>query len=312
MAIKVAARGSKLSIIQVHEALENLRGEIDYSIITVKTKGDIERNKPLYKISGKGIFEKEVNMALFNGDVDLAIHSAKDMPLEDFDRRICILAVPKRGSRYDAILTKSGMTISQMPSGSIIGTSSIRRIAFLKYKRRDIIPRNIRGNIDTRIKKLYNNQYDAIIAAEAALIRLGVRKFRRLDLHDFIPAAGQGGILIVGLEDNNKINSIVRKVNDPPSFFEVMVEKFFISKLGIGCSIPLGVTSFVKDGYLDLIAGIVNPEFNSLNKVEWRIEIDYNKLCDLDYVREIAEAFIGVFKEKDAHISMEEWRRMMG
>lgn len=308
MRIRIGARGSRLSRAQVDEVQGIIQRDVNFDLIPIKTKGDVNKERPLYEIRAKGLFEKEVNQALLDGRVDVAIHSAKDVPLDTLYGGLTVVSIPRRGSRYDAVVTRDNKGLDELPTASIVGTSSIRRMSFLKYYRSDLVIKNIRGNIDTRIRKLQNGEYDALIVSEAALNRLGIKGYRQLSGKDFVPAAGQGGIMIIGIEGNSKINRIFEEICDPISYFEVMVEKTLISRLGVGCSIPMGLTAFLKDEELYLIAGITDNECTKLIKVGWKTKVVKDRIRDRDYIDWIVDSFDEILRERGGHSYLKRWR----
>jgi hydroxymethylbilane synthase len=243
--IRVASRGSKLSRIQVKIVEEKLRNlGLETEFVEVKTKADLFQNEPLYKL-GKGVFEKEVNEAVIRGDADIAVHSMKDM-LTELPSNLEIYAVLDRESPLDALVSEKDFW--NLESGSTIGTSSIRRKNTVKYFREDLQVRDLRGNIDTRIRKFRDKLYDAIIVADAALKRLKEDvNYYPLNPYDFTPEANQGIIAIVGKRDNIKLKEIISKINNYDVFQEALAERAAISIIGGGCHSPIGVL-FQKDG----------------------------------------------------------------
>ncbi|PNV77188.1 MAG: hydroxymethylbilane synthase, partial [Thermoproteota archaeon] len=188
MKYRVGTRGSKLALAQTEEVLNLLKKEIpgaEFEIVVMRTRGDVDL-KTLYMIESKGIFEREINSAVERGEIDFAVHSMKDLPTSI---ELAIAAVPPRRSPYDVIVTRDGSGIAELPRGARVGTSSMRRISHLKYLRPDLEVVPIRGNVDTRLRKLEN--LDAIVVAEAALERLNLNvKGERIE--EMTPAAGQG------------------------------------------------------------------------------------------------------------------------
>ncbi|MEM5873949.1 MAG: hydroxymethylbilane synthase, partial [Acidilobaceae archaeon] len=207
MKLRVATRGSKLSIAQTLLALESIKTvypELEFEIVTIKTKGDILRDKPLYEIAEVGIFEKEVNQAVLRGEADIAVHSLKDLPSR-FSDEMEVVYAPPRDSPHDALVSRRVGVKSpeELPEGAIVGTSSLRRIAQLRFFNDKLRIENIRGNLDTRLKKLESGAYDAIVVAEAGLLRLKVDvPYIRLPLVPFTPAPGQGIVAVVALKDS--------------------------------------------------------------------------------------------------------------
>jgi hydroxymethylbilane synthase len=268
MKIRIAARNSLLSKIQVNivGAKLNKLG-IDTEFIGVKTKADYFISEPLYKL-GQGIFEKEVNEYVINGEADIAVHSMKDLTTE-LDNRLCILATLKRDSPYDALVGSGDLY--KIKSKAIIGTSSIRRKNFMKFLRDDVYVKDLRGNIDTRIKKLLNKEYDAIIVAEASInrLKLGIQ-YQRLNPIDFTPEINQGIIAVVGKKNRSEL-SIIKELDDKDTRDEAIAERSASQVVGGGCHSPIGVF-FKKEG--KILFGIASF---SDSKKKITVEISSNK-----------------------------------
>ncbi|MGC8948990.1 MAG: hydroxymethylbilane synthase, partial [Thermoprotei archaeon] len=215
MKLIIGTRGSKLSLIQTNEVVEALRKidtDIQFQIKIIKTKGDIDTQTPLYRMSTKGIFEKEIDHQLINGEIDLAVHSMKDYPT-DIPEQLIIAAVPPRKSPFDILITKDNTTLEKLKPNTTIGTSSLRRITHIKYLRPDINTQAIRGNVDTRIRKLEEGKVDALLIAEAGLNRLNINyHYQRLDPEIVTPAAGQGALAVVTRKDNTQLINILNKI----------------------------------------------------------------------------------------------------
>lgn len=264
MEVRVATRGSKLSLIQTEIAIKHIKAlypNLEFKIVTVKTRGDIERDKPLYEIRASGVFEKEVNRTVLRGDADLAVHSLKDIP-SSIDERLEIVFAPPRDPPNDVLIHRSGSRIApeELPEGSVVGTSSLRRIAQLKFVNDRVRIENIRGNIDTRLQKLLSGSYDAIIVAEAGIRRLGVNvNYYRLPLIPFTPAPGQGFIAVVALRDS-EIARMLRDKMDLRTRSMILAERSFLEELRIGCKAPVGGVSIVNDGKLYFIASVLSRD----------------------------------------------------
>ncbi|BCU70383.1 hydroxymethylbilane synthase [Stygiolobus caldivivus] len=246
MKIRIAARGSKLSRIQVKMVEDELRKlGIETSFIEVKTKADLFQHSSLSQL-GKGVFEKEVNQAVVDGLADIAVHSMKDM-LSESPEDLELYAVLKRDPPYDVIISNSG-DIFSVESGKVIGTSSVRRRNSVLFYRRDLVVRELRGNIDTRVKKLKNGEYDAIIVAEASITRMAQYdsefrslKYYRLEPTVMTPEANQGIIAIVGRKASPNLKEIFKPINHEKTFREAIAERTALNIIGGGCHSPLGV-----------------------------------------------------------------------
>ena len=253
MKIKIASRGSKLSKIQVQivsRELEKLGIETEF--IEIKTRADLFQNEPLYKL-GKGVFEKEVNEAVLNGYADIAVHSMKDLT-STLNPELEIFAVLKRDSPYDVLIAQKEFW--RLESGSIIGTSSTRRKYLVKFYREDLEVKDLRGNVDTRLRKYKDGLYDGIIVAEASILRLkeDIRYFT-LNPYDFTPEANQGIIAVVGKKKDVELKKIISKINHEETLEEAIPERTAINVIGGGCHSPLGVL-FRKEG--NEFIGIMN------------------------------------------------------
>lgn len=242
----IGTRGSLLALSQTRRVskLLKLHG-FDTLEKIIKTKGDIITNKPIHLVSsGFGAFVKELDESLENEEIDLAVHSMKDLPSER-PQNLNISAVLERDRSYDLIISTEGLKLDDFQTNSIIGTSSLRRKAQLLRYRNDFIVKELRGNIETRLKKLNDGSYDGIILSEAGLQRLGMTKIiehksRRLDIDKFCPSPNQGTIAIVTL-NNTRFNKIVSLINDPTTFIETFIERTIMKSLNVGCIMPVGI-----------------------------------------------------------------------
>ncbi|MGI6296447.1 MAG: hydroxymethylbilane synthase [Armatimonadota bacterium] len=254
--IKVGTRGSALALRQTQgivEQIQELNPGIECSIEIIKTTGDRILDTPLSGIGDKGLFVKEIETALMAGEIDLAIHSAKDLPSE-MDERLCVGAFPKRVCPADALISKIG-TLETLPAGAIIGTSSLRRRAQILAARPDIIVKDLRGNLDTRLKKLDNGDYDAIILACAGLSRLGLdsRITQVLDYKICLPAVGQGA-LAVQCRVGDPAYEVIDKLDSSETRCCVTAERTLLTQLGGGCQVPIAALANIVDEELVLDA----------------------------------------------------------
>jgi hydroxymethylbilane synthase len=264
MKLTVGTRGSKLSLIQTDIVIQKLREkvpELEIEVKVIKTTGDQITRKPLVSIKEKGIFEKEIDKAVLRGEIDFAVHSMKDVPILQPPKTI-IVAVPERESPYDVLVSKDGLRLKDLPNEALVGTGSPRRMAQLRRVRPDLKVKSIRGNVDTRVRKLKQGLYDAIILAEAGLQRLNMQDCitERLSLEDFTPAPGQGALAVVAMEDNKKVIEVLKWVNHQPSMASVLAERAFIRKIGGGCKVPLGAIAQVQNNELSLHASVLSPD----------------------------------------------------
>ncbi|MCW3133703.1 MAG: hydroxymethylbilane synthase [Methanophagales archaeon] len=245
----IGTRGSKLALLQTEKVCERLK-ELGYepTIKTVRSLGDVRTDRGLYEMPEKGVFVKKLDMLLLEGKIDLAVHSMKDIPLER-DERLETSAVLPRDSPYDALVSQ--YRLDDMPDGAIIGTSSVRRkFQILNYtaeKGVKVRIKDIRGNVDTRIKKFRRGEYDGVILAEAGLERLGLDiEYERLDCDPFVPSPNQGIIAVVTRKGSDE-SEILNAIDDPDTRIEAEVENEVLEVIGGGCALPVGVHAKVSE-----------------------------------------------------------------
>ena len=241
--ITIGTRGSQLALWQanwVKEAVNRHHPDLTVDLVIIKTKGDKILDVPLAKVGGKGLFVKEIEEALLDGRIDLAVHSMKDMPA-DIPGGLCIGAIPEREEPRDVLITQSGLPLDRLEQGARIGTSSLRRSAQLLRVRPDIIIVPLRGNLDTRLKKLESESMDAIVLAAAGVRRLGLadRITQILDETIMLPAVGQGALCIEIRENDSRIAPVVAALDDLSTRQVVMGERAFLNRLEGGCQVPI-------------------------------------------------------------------------
>ena len=248
----VGARGSQLSVAQTNWVISELKRanpDCDYEIKTITTKGDTD-TRPLFTIDQKGIFEKEIDRAVAQKEIDFAVHSLKDVPSK-LDDDLTLASVPKREAVNDVFISSDGSALDDIKEGSVIGTSSLRRAVQVSRKRPDVIVKPIRGNIETRIKKTSGENYDAIVLAQAGISRLGVDvKHSPLPVGDFSPSPGQGAIAIVARANDSQTISMLKKIEDPDSRLEIEAERALSDFVDSGCRFPLG--AYAKSNDLEM------------------------------------------------------------
>lgn len=242
--IVIGSRGSKLALIQanwVKSQLEEANDGIEFIIEIVKTTGDNITDAPLSKIGSIGLFTKELENALLDKKVDLVVHSAKDVPTEIPDR-LEIGAVTKREDPHDVLISKEHVSLKELPQNAKLGTSSLRRRSQVLAIRPDLKIVDLRGNLDTRLKKLDAGDIDAILVARAGLIRLGLAdKASEIIPYDImLPAVGQGALCIEIREDDRNIRNLIRSLIDYNSMYEIKAERALLARLQGGCQIPIG------------------------------------------------------------------------
>ncbi|MBE0479436.1 MAG: hydroxymethylbilane synthase [Dehalococcoidia bacterium] len=252
--IIVGSRGSKLALRQTDLVLDRLKSfypEIACQVRVIKTTGDRDLKSVLDEIGGQGVFVKELEAALLSGEIDMAIHSLKDMPSE-LDMDFKLAAVCMRTDARDAFISSSGLPLAQLPLGASIATGSLRRAAQLRQCRPDIAISPVRGNVDTRLRKLNAGEFDGIIIAAAALARLGWqdRITEYLPIQDFLPAPGQGALAVETRAYDTDLNPCLEVINEEPLWQSITAERAFLRTFGAGCRIPVAAFATVQAGNL--------------------------------------------------------------
>ncbi len=258
----IGTRQSLLAMWQSNYIAGRLREEYPGCEVTLKkivTKGDRILDVPLAKIGGKGLFTKEIEQELLDGTIDLAVHSLKDMPTV-LPEGLCLTAITERANASDAFVSNKYNSIEEMPEGSILGTSSLRRRAQLLAKRPDLKIVDLRGNVDTRLKKLDEGQMDAIILAAAGLTRLGhADRIKEIIPQSYcLPAVGQGALAIECRTDNFKVRQMLDFLNDTATKQATDAERAFLGLLEGGCQVPIGVHAEVNEGRIAMEAVIAS------------------------------------------------------
>ena len=273
----VGARGSQLSIAQTNWVISELKKvnpDSEYEIKTITTKGDTD-SRPLFTIDQKGIFEKEIDRAVAQKEVDFAVHSLKDVPSE-LDSNLILACIPKREVANDVFISSDNSSLDEIRAGAVIGTSSLRRAVQVSRKRPDVIVKPIRGNIETRINKVSGDDFDGIVLAKAGITRLGVDvKYTELSVFDFSPSPGQGAIAIVAREDDTQTISMLKKIEDSDSRLEIEAERALSDYIDSGCRFPVGayatsdgtqmtldVSIFSVDGKESLNVSVIGDKIN--------------------------------------------------
>jgi hydroxymethylbilane synthase len=254
--IKIGTRGSKLALWQanwVKSVLEAKHPFLSVDLVIIKTKGDKILDVPLARVGGKGLFVKEIEDDLLYGRIDLAVHSMKDMPAEIPDG-LCIGPIPKREIPNDILISKNGLLFSELDSGARIGTSSLRRAAQLRHLRPDLVILPLRGNLDTRLRKLETENMDAIVLAAAGIKRLDLenRISEYLDETIMLPAVGQGALCIEIRDNDPETSSIISFLDHPQTRAVVMGERAFLNRLEGGCQVPIAAHGKIKQNTFTL------------------------------------------------------------
>lgn len=273
----IGSRGSKLALWQAEQARQRLRAlnpQIEIEIEIIKTTGDV-KNEPLSVIGGKGVFTKELEDALLDGRIDIAVHSLKDLPTI-LPEALAISAICEREDPRDALVLRADLnateaSLSSLADGAVVGTSSQRRLAQLKALRGDVTVRDLRGNVDTRIRKLDEGQYDAVILASAGLLRLGLenRISARIPVADMLPAVGQGAIAIETRGDDEFALETTSRLDHRETRLACLAERAFLRGLGGGCQLPIAAHAVLDQDKLILDGLVAKPDGSEI----WRDQL---------------------------------------
>jgi len=270
--IVIGSRGSQLALWQanwVKSELERLHSNADIDIRIIATSGDNIQDVPLSKIGGKGLFVKEIEEALLANEIDLAVHSMKDVPME-LPTELGISVITKRENPLDALISKNGEKLADLPQGATIGTSSLRRSSQLLKYRDDFKIHPLRGNVDTRLRKVEEGKYDAILLASAGLNRLGwANRITEEISHDILlPAMGQGALGIETRLDDTKIYDLISTLNHEQTHYAVSAERSLVGRLDGGCQVPIGAYARVEKGLITLKGLVASLDGEIIYKLE--------------------------------------------
>lgn len=262
--LRIGTRGSALALRQarwVKEQLERRHSGLRCELVAITTTGDRLQHLALGEMEGRGVFVKEIERALLEGRVDLAVHSLKDLPVE-LPEGLVLAAVPPRGDPLDALVSRDGAPLEGLPPGARVGTSSARRRLQLLLARPDLEVVSLRGNLDTRLRKLEAGQVEAIVVAAVGLQRLGLerRPAQRLSPEVMLPSPGQGALAVESRADDHRARALAAALEDRASRQEVTAERAFLRRLGGGCRVPIAALGRVRDGVLWLWAGVGTRE----------------------------------------------------
>lgn len=268
-AVRIGTRASGLALAQTGWVAEQLRAlGHEVTIETISTRGDDRRDVPLNTLGGDGVFVRELERALRDGRIDLAVHSLKDLPTAP-SPGLEIACVPERASPFDAFVGRAGESLATLPPGAIVGTSSIRRVVQVRAIRPDLDVRPVRGNVDTRLRKLDDGEYRCLVLAAAGLGRLGLgqRITAVLSPPDFWPAVGQGALALQIREGDDRLQQAVAPLDDAGSRMAVEAERACLAELAAGCLAPVGGWGRVEDGRLVLAARVLEEHDGSVRHV---------------------------------------------
>jgi hydroxymethylbilane synthase len=262
--LRIGTRGSPLALWQAHFVRDRLRA-LDPSrpieLVEIQTEGDLVRDVPLVQLGGQGAFTKAIQQALLDNRADVAVHSLKDLPTFSVEG-LMLVAVPERGPSGDAFVSKKHSSFAGLPTGATVATSSLRRRAQLLHRRRDLKLIDMRGNVETRLSKLATQNLDAIVLAEAGLVRLGLTEHitEILDRAWMLPAVGQGALGLECRTDDAETRSLVQRLNHAETHAAVLAERAMLRGLGGGCQVPIGAASSVRHDTLTLRGVVLPPD----------------------------------------------------
>lgn len=291
MKLIIGTRGSALALCQtnwVAQTLKELHPGLEIDITIIKTKGDKILDVPLAKIGDKGLFVKELEVALLNKEIDFAVHSMKDLPTEE-PEGLCIAAVPERVDPSDALIS-NGILLADLPTGARIGSSSLRRKAQLQNYRADFDIVDLRGNLDTRLRKLDNGEFDGIILAYAGLYRMGWtdRITGKIPSEICLHAVGQGALAIQSRADDSRTREILSTMDHRESHIAVRAERSLMRELEGGCQVPIGASGIIDDGKLTLSGVVASVDGSRLVRGDV-----YGDISDPDALgRELAKSLL--------------------
>ena len=276
--LKIATRQSPLALWQanyVKDRLQQLYPDLTIELVPMVTKGDVILDSPLAKIGGKGLFVKELENALLTQEADIAVHSMKDVPMQ-FPEGLGLAVICQREDPRDAFVSHSYRTFAELPQGAVVGTSSLRRQCQLKALRPDLDIRSLRGNVGTRLSKLDNGDYDAIILASAGLIRLGLadRIASFIDVEQSLPAAGQGAVGIECRTDDVQVHALLAPLADEETTYCVRAERAMNNHLQGGCQVPIGGYAVLQKGQLYLRALVGDIDGSRIIRAEGKSAVE--------------------------------------
>lgn len=259
-ALRIGTRASALALWQANRVADLIRalpGAPPVELVHIRTEGDVRTEVPLWAVDGRAFFTKEIDRALLSNEIDVAVHSLKDLPTA-LDAGIELAAVVERQDPRDALLTRTGASLADLPRGARVGTSSLRRRAFLARARPDITPLELRGNVPTRIEKLHKGEYDAIILACAGLSRLGLSQHisAHLPVETFTPAVSQGAIGCCTRQGDTETGRWLKPLDDESARLTTTAERALLHRIEGGCQVPLGAIARLDGGQIHLYAAV--------------------------------------------------------
>ncbi len=264
--LKIGTRGSPLALAQAHETRDRLAAALaiepgSFEIAVIKTTGDKVLDRPLSELGGKGLFTREIEDAMLAGEIDIAVHSMKDMPVEQPEGLVIETVLPREDVR-DALITPAGMGFGDLPEGAVMGTSSLRRRAQLLARRPDLNVVQFRGNVQTRLKKLHEGVAEATLLAMAGLNRLGMDDLPKVPIStdDLLPAVAQGAVCIEHRASDMRVKGFLEQIHDAPSGKRVAVERAFLARLDGSCETPIAALAELDGGSVRFRGQILRPD----------------------------------------------------
>jgi hydroxymethylbilane synthase len=291
--LRIGTRGSPLALWQARHVRDRLvqehglnDGDVELSIIT--TSGDRIADKPLRDFGGKGLFTKEIDEALLSGAVDLAVHSMKDLPAV-LPEGIVVAAVLPRADVRDAFISTKAPSLAELPPGSVVGTSSLRRAAQVRRLRPDLRVADLRGNVETRLRKLEEGAADATLLAMAGLIRLGLaaQVTSILSTDEMLPAVAQGAIGVAARSDDERTRALLAKLNDAHSATGVTCERAFLARLDGSCKTPIAGLAEIDDGVVRFRGLVLMPDGSEWHGIELTGEAEHARALGTDAGEEL-------------------------
>lgn len=289
--IRVGTRGSALALNQAHrvvEALTRADSRLDIKVVVISTAGDVDKQTPLAILGGQGIFAKELEAALLAESIDIAVHSAKDLT-STLPPGLVLGAVPEREDPRDVLVANGEQSLQALPRNAKVGTSSRRRVMQLRQLRPDLQPVELRGNIDTRLRKIAEGQVQAGVLAAAGIERMGwsdrITEFLPADI--FVPAPGQGALGIECRADDQATRELLQQINSPDCEVAVAVERTFLREIGGGCRSPIGALATVEGGQVRLHAMLADEEMTTAHYGTRTAMVDNGQVIAVELAREL-------------------------
>ena len=284
----MGSRGSPLALRQTRTAISLLEARgIETSLTIVKTKGDQVQDVPLHMVSGRGLFVKEIDDRMAAGEIDVAVHSMKDLPSKR-PPGLVIAAVLPRDSPFDVLVSGDGVTIDELEEGAVVGTCSMRRSSQLRRARPDLVIESLRGNLETRLRKLDEGRYRAIVLAEAGIERMGYRpRYSVLDPERFLPSANQGAIAVV--TTRGRAEEAVGEIDHLPTRRETEVERVILEAIGGSCVVPMAAFARLDGGEIFVEAEVLSLDGSRFVRVDGRVPAEDHINGATDLSRRLVE-----------------------